>query len=473
METTGLLQTNIQQSDQYEPSPCIERPFQIKLPGIHACHPEATGWAMDAAAKGPLHTSATFLGPALIHMAAVSARNHCPDCSDDELYVFFRFIRPSSVLAMSSMCVTLGAAVTLPFWGTIIDYSPYRKQIGALTAALLLLCTAVPIFLSSDNWPLVWVVQTILDYLYLLHNVIMLAYLQNLSTDATVLATYTTRFTILQSVFVATYMMGLTCYATFASASNMEMSRVAHIVSLLNGSFLLYYAWTFLLKERPRLHDMRLGASIFSSTVAELRTTMEHIVTHLPALKWFLWTLAFSPDAGAGTSRGMFATFMVSCLHMEASQIGFASFVILLSTIPGGYVSKLVCITLNPLVSFQLCLATWATTTAGCAWFVQGPEQLHWFYVAAAMWGMCLGWLVPTQRVLFCTLTPAGKEAELMGVLCCCHNSLAWLPPLVFGSLVKHVRLALASQVLFLGIALGLSTRIGTYDSAVRQAKQQ
>lgn len=475
-ETTGLLRgsvdTQLEDFDENatSTSPFVERLFETIQPN-HPLQKEATGWGMDAAAKGPLHASAAFLGPALIHLATASARSNCPDCNDQDLYIYFQFIKPSGILAISSMFVTFVAAITLPFWGTMIDYSPYRKRIGAITAALLMVCNAIPIFLSADTWLVVLISQTILDYIYLLHNVIMMAYLQNLTTDQTMLATYTTRFTILQSAFVASYMLLLIGYASYFSASNMEMSRVAHIISLLNGSFLLYYAWRFLLKERPRLHDKPRGDSLLATTVTELRTTSVHIWTHLPSLKWFLLTLLFSPDAGSGTSRGMMATFMVSCLHMEASQIGLATFITLLCTIPGGYISKFLCIRFNPLLSFRLCLVTWATAIGMCAWLVQGPDEFYLFLFSCALWGCCLGWLVPTQRVLFCVLTPSGKETEMMGVVFCCHNLLAWLPPLVFGALVKDVRGALGSQVLFFVLALGLSIGVGTYEGAIQQAK--
>lgn len=86
-----------------------------------------------------------------------------------------------------------------------------------------------------------------------------------------------------------------------------------------------------------------------------------------------------------------------------------------------------------------------------------------------------LGWLVPTEKVLFCTLSPKHRQAEMMGVLLCVHMSFSWLPPLLFSIINEagySLRWALASDNLLLLIALFISWYIGDYKRAVEQANR-
>jgi len=161
---------------------------------------------------------------------------------------------------------------------------------------------------------------------------------------------------------------------------------------------------------------------------------------------------------------------------MNGTQIGLANLVALSATLVGARLSAELCQRHNPLVSFQLCLATLATSTGLTALWVQGPEQVHLYYFFSALQGMSLGWLLPTERVLFCTLSPTGgnDEAEMMGLLLCVHSSASRLPPLLF-SVVNEagysLRWALSSEIVLLGTAIALSFGIGGYDEAVRQAR--
>lgn len=104
---------------------------------------------MDAAAKGILHVSIAFLGPALIQLAYTSAeerfcqaRHNVDDddaCSPTEVDLRIFGIRPSSILTVSSVTATAVAAVALPLNGALIDRSSHRKTVGAITAFALVI----------------------------------------------------------------------------------------------------------------------------------------------------------------------------------------------------------------------------------------------------------------------------------------------------------------------------------------------
>jgi UMF1 family MFS transporter len=112
--------------------------------------------------------------------------------------------------------------------------------------------------------------------------------------------------------------------------------------------------------------------------------------------------------------------------------------------------------------------------TALMSVFVRGPEQLHLFYLLSAAIGVIFGWLVATERVLFCTLAPVGQEAEMMGLILCVHSAAAWLPPLLFSVINEagfSLQWALASQDVIYGLAIVTSLGVGNYETAVQQAR--
>jgi MFS-type transporter involved in bile tolerance (Atg22 family) len=88
--------------------------------------------------------------------------------------------------------------------------------------------------------------------------------------------------------------------------------------------------------------------------------------------------------------------------------------------------------------------------------------------------GTSIGWLMPTEKVLFCSMAPNGQEAEIMGVIICVHSALAWIPPLLFGVINEagwSLQWAVASQDLLLVLALVVSSGIGDFEDAVQQAR--
>lgn len=471
------------------PSPWLERPFWIRIPGV-PLQQEATGQAMDASAKGILHVSTAFLGPALIHLATASAQEqYCTDqqqqtatggtdgsydqCSPtdaDDLRVFG--LRPSSILTVSSVTATAAAAITLPFIGVLIDQSSHRKTVGAVTAFCLVFLNAIQVLLSQSAWPFFWISKTVADYLYMVHNMVCLAFMQNLTTNSDVLASYSSKFSILHFGFTAAYSALVILYAAGTQAGIVQTSRVAHGVSAVVGFCILQYAWTHLFGHRPQRRES--AESLVSNTVLALGATLGKIRRHYPALKWFLITLLWSPDMGSGTLMSIFGTLQKSLLQMTSTQIGIFNLVVLVSTIVGAKWAGFLNATLNPLVSFRLCLVALAVVTALMAGLIAGPDQLGLFYLLSAGIGIVLGWLVPTERVLFCTLAPVGHEAEMMGLILCVHSMAAWVPPLLFSIMNEagfSLRWALASQDVLYAFALVASLGVGDYETALAQAR--
>lgn len=457
------------------PCPFIERPFRVNpslAEGELPIPKEATAQAMDSAAKGVLHSSAAFLGPALIQLATATAREQCPDCTEAELRIYG--FHPSSVLTLASVVATLSTALCLPLLGAMLDRSHHRKTSGAITGYLLIAINAAQIATSRAHWRWFLASHVAADFLFILHSMILLAYLQNLTTNTKALSRYTSKFAVVQFSSMAVFMLGMTVYARHWSSGDILLtSRVAHVISSTWSLVFIGYSWLFLFTKRgPRVLVER--GTMVGDSVRGLWTSVQAIRQDYPALKWMLFTILWSPEMGSGSHLSMYSTLQKSLLQMNSGQVSLSALIVLASTVLGARLSGYLCARYHALFSFRLNLIVLAATNAAMAIMIQGPEQVRLFYCFSIGVGLSLGWLTPTERVLFCTLAPAGHEAEMMGVILCVHSAAAWVPPLLFSAVNEagySLQWALLSQNALLLSALVLSSGIGAYDEAVRQAR--
>jgi MFS-type transporter involved in bile tolerance (Atg22 family) len=434
---------------------CIERGFRIRLNG-ESTVPVATAQVMDASAKGMLHVSSVFFGPALLQLA----KNKSKDS----------WLVTSSLLTTTSMVATLSAALCLPWIGPFLDASPHRRAAGAITAMALVVINFFQIFLSEKYLVLFIISHALSDALNILHYMIVLAYLQSMTTHVTLLSQYSSRFAIRQHSWMAGLLILITLYAHATHATVVTTSRVAHIVSSLLGAVVMYHAWTFLFPECPprdsSLTDVRAG---WEASLSQIRNAT-------PALRWFMMTLLWSPSVGSGSYLAMMSTLQKSLMHMTPTQMGITNICTLLATLPGAAVAPWVAHHGNPLLSFRLSLVSFAMAISLTVFFVRGPDQIILYMISNTLIGFSLGWQLPTERVLYCTLTPLGHEARSMSLLLCVHLSTAWVPPMLFSLVTQAgypLTWALGSQLFLLALALLSSSRIGSFEQAVRQARNQ
>lgn len=436
---------------------------------------EVAAWAMDAAAKGPLNMSGAFLGTALLVLAKEDAT-----AGDDSDQPKIYGLRPSSLLTVSSVIVTLAAAAVMPLFGAIVDYTPHRKSIGLATAVAVALLNGAQSFVSGSTWPLMLLLLIFSNFLYIVHSTIVLAYLPGLTSDENVLAGYTAWFSIVHFITVSGYVLVIIAITAWAGGDTLYTAQISHVVSFLITTPLLCYAWAHLFRSRPALHELPPGKRLLTAGFSELAATSTRILradTPLPYLRVFMFALLFCPDAGSGNYISVFVTFMTEQMKMSGSQIGLVTLFIMLSTIPGSLLSTFMCRRFNALLSFKLCIGWWILTNTLASWILSGPERTYLAYFPFSfMWGVQFGWLFPSQRVLFCTLIPPGRETELMGMFAFFGQIMGWAPPLLFSwinELGFSMRLGLLSSDVFLVLAFAVLLFIDDYDLAVRQAKKE
>ena len=124
--------------------------------------------------------------------------------------------------------------------------------------------------------------------------------------------------------------------------------------------------------------------------------------------------------------------FLTVILDFSGSQNRILTSIMLIASIPGGFLSSWWTQRFNPVRSFMMAVTIWIINTALVAGILEGPDQELLAYLFAIGWGIGIGWKWTCDRMLFAAILPPGQNAEFSGAFVFFRQCLTWLPPLVF-----------------------------------------
>uniref|UniRef100_A0A7S2KJ80 Major facilitator superfamily (MFS) profile domain-containing protein n=1 Tax=Skeletonema marinoi TaxID=267567 RepID=A0A7S2KJ80_9STRA len=448
----------------------LEFPFRIKNNQTGEYVEEATAHAMDYSARGPINQCGSFVGSAMIRVAAVKAMK----AGTPTIYG----MKPSSVLTVASLIVNISAGVTMPFVGALVDHTDHRKIMGTVSAFIMTAAVAVQIAINEDTWLAVWIFEIIGGYFLIMHQVCTMAYLPDLTHETPEMGHYTARFMIDQYFVQACFTLIIILVSTYWDhkdngilASTIATARLSAGMATGIGCVLLTYAWTFLFRKRPKLREIPEGSNIFTTGFQRIAVTTKHVFSKYRALRWFLVALLFSPEAGAGVVLSIAVTFLTFYVGMTVTEIAIASIIMLFFNLPGALISKFMCRKVNPLNSFRCAEMCYAMVNALIAGTVSGPEKKGLVYPYAAMAGLAFGWMFPSQRTLTVAIIPKGQETEMMGLISFFGQIMGWLPALLFTIMNENgvdMRWSMSLISYFLATSCCLTFMCGSYEDAVQ-----
>ena len=445
----------------------FEWPFRVKNNQTGEYVEEATGHAMDYAARGPINQCGSFVGSAMIRVAAIKAGG------TTTIYG----MQPSSVLTVASLVVNVSAGITMPLVGALVDHTEHRKIMGTVSAFIMTLAVAVQTGISVDSWLAVWIFEIIGGYFLIMHQVCTMAYLPDLTHEVPEMGHYTARFMMNQYLIQALFTLVIILASSFwgykdegVLVSTLATARLSAGLATGIGVVLFTYSWTFLFRKRPKLRNVPEGSNIFTTGFKQIAVTTKHVFREYRALRWLMVALLFSPEAGAGVVLSIAVTFLTFFARMTVAEIAIVSIVMLFCNVPGALLSKFMCRKINPLNSFRCAEMLFAVTNALIAGTVSGPEKKNLVYLYAAMAGIAFGWMFPSQRTLTVALIPKGRETEMMGLISFFGQILGWLPALIFTLMNEagiDMRWSLSIVSFFLVTSCLITFLCGSYDDAV------
>ena len=155
----------------------IETPFRTVNPTTQTILDEATGWAMDAGARGPLNQTGAFVGSAILRYALIEAR--CEGMYQCEKTVYG--LHPGSLLTTATVATGILSAIFMPIIGAIVDHTSHRKIVGVVTAILVSAITGAQIMISEDTWFAVLILEAFGGFALIIHTSVTMAYLPDIS----------------------------------------------------------------------------------------------------------------------------------------------------------------------------------------------------------------------------------------------------------------------------------------------------
>lgn len=359
----------------------IEYPFHVKDPVDGSKLPEAAGWGMDSAARGPLNQIGGYVGSAIIRLAAKDA-GCVKGPRECDIAVRGGILKPSSLLTATSTIVGIAAAILMPFVGAIVDHTSHRKFLGMSSGFIVVLVAGLQIMISIEpnNWLFILCLDAIGSFGLLVHTTAVFSYLPDLTTDEDSIPQYTAAFTVrqysAQVVFGALLLLtNKMREADKSLESSVTTARDGSGIAFGFGCLFIGYAWLFLFRKRPPLSQVPEGQSLATTGFVQVKNTASRIWKDYNALKWFMISLLFSPEVGSGVALSIVVSFFTVDVKISSTELAYFSLILMGSNIFGAFFSKWVTRKINPLNSYRWGLMFLAVSIGVSTAIIKGPEE--------------------------------------------------------------------------------------------------
>ncbi|CAB9513925.1 expressed unknown protein [Seminavis robusta] len=365
--------------------------------------------------RGPLLMSNVFLVTALTYLANEEA-GCVQEVESGHMEVIdncnaraFGIIRPTSLMTNVALIAGLLSALLMPLLGAIIDYTPYRWQVGVFCAIALIAIQAVQIGTNSYTWLAMAVLQAFAWFLFNVEIITTYAYLPAIAglVSEQTMNQYT-------SVFYSNLFSSQIAFMVLVVASSMALDlqdvETARISQGINTVILIptfYFGWRLMPKVSAR-HKLPINPRTGKSRS--------------------LWT------CGSVVA----VVFLTEEMGLSSTEIGVFFVVGMLATPFGTGLNYLVSNKTNPKISYMLVMVYSQASAIIGALTLTKENVKPGGYIWAIFVGLGTGWYNPAQILFFSMVTPRnGHETELAGLFSYCLVILLWLPHLIFSSLVE------------------------------------
>lgn len=293
---------------------------------------EATALTVSCYGRACLGMASLFLGPALLELAGRAAGcapiivetddNADSDNADinmEECTNTIYGFRPSSLLTNLAAVSGLLGALLLPYAGSLVDHTPHRRRVGAVSGLLCVLVKACEAFVSQQTWMLVVLGQVVTAVLFLTHIVAHYAYVSELSRCPQRQARYNTTFSITIYVSTLLFMVQVIGISTAFHLGDVGTARVSQILTACTCGPTMYLAWVCWLPDRPAKKSVPDHQTLWSAGFYQLGRTLQQLWHRQHALAHLMGAIACG-EAASNALVSVSTTYMKSVLRMNANQ---------------------------------------------------------------------------------------------------------------------------------------------------------
>ena len=267
---------------------------------------EATGLSIDMYARGHIMMSSMFLGPALLELAQAAAKLNCnlpeeeeEDGNGDDVASFCKVygFRPSSLLSNIAIFSGLLGSLSMPFIGAVVDHTPYRRQVAAVSALALATVKGLEIFVGPRTWFVVAVLQVVSYVLYDMHAAAAYAYTSELTQDHHEKAQYNASYNVIAYVSMLVFLIQVFGTASILGTDDVGTARIGQIFTATICFTCFAMTWKFLFRNRPAVSRLPPGHSLWTHGFVKVAHTARRIVRDYRALMWATIQMMFAEAA--------------------------------------------------------------------------------------------------------------------------------------------------------------------------------
>jgi len=434
---------------------------------------EAAAYAVISSARNTMIMSNIFLFTSILYLANKDAGcdNDDEESCDKKIYG----IRPSSLLPIGATATGLLACFFTPVMGALIDFTPYRKLLGIISASFLTFAQAILFFTMQETWLYMAILVVFNSFILQVQVLAIFSYLPEIArmVDDRTMATFTSRFTMLQFASMGIFVLIITMISTAFGLDDVDTSHVSQLFSIIVLS-IGFSAWR-LMPEVPANRKIPSDKNIITAGFAQNLNTFKGIHKYYgDGLKWFLISYSFG-SPGVDAIIGLSMTYLSEVMEMDGSQLGIVFLIALLCSIPGAKLGADISKKYNPIISLKIFYVYFTSITIVGGILLDRPERKNLAYGLGVVWGLGLGWYHPTVNLIFSLSLPKGQEAELAGFFMYSGQIFNWLPSLVFTLLNEFgapLNIAMMSLIIFYILGFCFLCRMCSWQDIRKSANE-
>ena len=258
---------------------------------------DAIGMSWLAPGRGMLVMSNVFMSISLLWLVknAVgcydeTTQSMIPECDKE--------IHGMKADSLITNIATLGAvlsALFMPICGAIVDYTPYRKQVGVGTALLLIVIQAVQIFTIQSTWFAMGILQAVAGAVFQLQLLVAFAYYPEIRRTAgeVKMNKYNTNFSFTQYLFSVLFLVVITGIGL--QTSDVVQAQISQGINTVTSCITFGIGWFVYITPRPANkilpENQRLLLEGFKQNY---RTAVAIGQQYKKGLRWYLLAVVFA-----------------------------------------------------------------------------------------------------------------------------------------------------------------------------------
>jgi MFS-type transporter involved in bile tolerance (Atg22 family) len=353
-------------------------------------------------------------------------------------------LNPVSLISGIPVVSGVLGAFLMPVIGVILDFTPYRRFVGVLFSAVFTVIQAVQIAIGEKTWFAMAILQAIAGFCFTIIILTTIAYLPEICEQVGQLkhAQYTSRFTGKQFSMQGSFLV-LVSVLSFVLGIADDSVQTARLCQAMNFAILCIFfglGWQRM-PSRKATRELPEGMHGFR-TIAygirqNIRTASSIHREYKKGLRWYLLATMFA-QAGVAALTSTSVVYLSAEVGLNATDTLLFFLVVLIGTIPGAKLASLISKLVNPNTSWELSMVSLFTAVVIGAFTLGDAPSKYLSLVWGFFMGILLGWFYPTENLFFSCILPKGQEAEIAGFRVYCSTILAWIPPLIFSTLVEN-----------------------------------